>query len=212
VAGGTTTRRREVAVHLDPTEMERLLVFSAAELARRSLADGVRLSAPEAVAIVCDEMHRAARRGAGYEEVVRVGRSAVSPDDLLDGVEALVPELRVEVLLDEGSRLVVLPAPFGPPQDPGIELADEPVEVNVARPTRRLEVHNTSSRPVRVSSHLPFHEANPRLEFDRELARGYRLDLPAGDTLRWAPGERREVGLVAHAGEGRDLDDVARHP
>jgi urease subunit gamma/beta len=190
-------------VYLDPTERERLLLFSAAELARRTLSDGLRLSAPEAIAIVGDEMHRAARRGATYDEVVQAGRTAVARDEVLDDVPRLVPELRIEVLLDEGSRLVVLRSPFGEPARPSVELADPPVELNADRPTRRLGVRNTSSRPVRVSSHLPFHAANPRLEFDRDRARGYRLDLPAGDTLRWAPGEHREVTLVAHGGEGR---------
>jgi urease subunit gamma/beta len=196
-------------VHLDPTESERLLLFSAAELARRTLGDGERLSAPEAIAIVSDEMHRAARRGASYETVVAAGRAAVSPDDLLDGVPALVPELRIEVLLDEGSRLIVLPAPFGGAARGHVALADGPVVLNEGRLTRRLRVHNTSSRPVRVSSHYPFWKANPRLEFDRAQARGYRLDLPAGDSVRWAPDEVREVVLVAYAGAD---DDAASGP
>jgi urease subunit gamma/beta len=199
-------------VHLDPTETERLLLFSAAELARRSRQDGVRLSGPEAVAIACDEMHRAARRGASYDEVVAAGRGAVARDELLDGVAELVPELRLEVLLDEGSRLVVLHAPFGTGDRPALELADDPVELNAARPTRRLEVRNGSSRPVRVSSHLPFSEANPRLAFDRDRARGYRLDIPAGDTVRWEAGETREVTLVALAGEARHLADAVEPP
>jgi urease subunit gamma/beta len=194
-------------VHVDPTESERLLIFTAAELARRTLGDGVRLSAPEAVAIVGDEMHRAARRGATYDEVIAAARAAVSPGDLLDGVAELVPELRIEVLLDEGSRLIVLPAPFGVASRSGIALSDEPVVLNEGRPTRRLRVHNTSSRPVRVSSHYPFWKANPRLDFERERARGYRLDLPAGDSVRWAPDEVREVRLVAYAGSGHvDVD------
>jgi urease alpha subunit len=65
----------------------------------------------------------------------------------------------------------------------------------------RLRVTNTSRRPVRVSSHYPFWRANRRLEFDREAARGSRLDLPAGSSLRWGPEETRDVGLVAYSGE-----------
>ena len=52
---------------------------------------------------------------------------------------------------------------------------------------------------MRVSSHFPFHETNAKLTFDRDAARGFRLDLPAGDSLRWAPGETRDVELVAYA-------------
>ena len=69
---------------------------------------------------------------------------------------------------------------------------------------RTLTVTSGSERPIRVSSHYPFWRANRRLEFDRDAARGFRLDIPAGDSLRWAPGETREVTLVALGGPGRD--------
>jgi len=100
-------------VYLTPTEEERLRISAAADLARKVLARGMRLSAPEAVALVCDEMHLAARSGASYEEVVEAGRRAVRPDQLLEGVPDLVEEIRLEVLLEEGSRLVVLRRPWG---------------------------------------------------------------------------------------------------
>ncbi len=100
-------------MYLTPTEEERLRISAAADLARKVLARGLRLSAPEAVALACDEMHLAARAGASYEEVVEAGRRAVRPDQLLDGVPDLVEEIRLEVLLDEGSRLVVLRRPWG---------------------------------------------------------------------------------------------------
>jgi urease beta subunit len=60
-----------------------------------------------------------------------------------------------------------------------------------------LTVTSRSSRPIRVSSHYPFWRTNPRLAFDRVAARGFRLDLPAGTSLRWAPGETKDVTLVA---------------
>ena len=69
---------------------------------------------------------------------------------------------------------------------------------------RTLTVTSTSARPIRVSSHYPFWRANRRLVFDRDTARGFRLDIPAGDSLRWAPGETREVTLVALTGSERD--------
>ena len=79
-----------------------------------------------------------------------------------------------------------------------------PGEVELAPDRERitLVVRNTSERSVRVSSHYPFWRSNARLEFDREAARGFRLDVPAGASVRWAPGETRSVGLVAYAGEG----------
>ncbi len=78
-------------------------------------------------------------------------------------------------------------------EDPDVPLA-------AGRQRRRMIVTNNSEKPVRVSSHYPFWRVNPRLEFDREAAVGFRLDLPSGSSIRWAPGESREVTLVAYAG------------
>jgi urease beta subunit len=64
---------------------------------------------------------------------------------------------------------------------------------------RRLEVRSRSRRVIRVSSHFPFHCVNPRLEFDRPAADGFRLDLPAGSSERWAAGETKTVTLVRYA-------------
>lgn len=192
-------------MNLGPTEEERLRVFQAAELARRALARGLRLNAPEATALICDEMHWAARAGGTFEEVLEAGRRALSRDQVLEGVPELLSEIRLEVLLEEGSRLVVLRDPLGEPAGPGpgaVVPADGEIELAPGRPRIRLSVTNTSSRPIRVSSHYPFWRANPRLVFDREAARGYRLDIPAGTSVRWGPGETREVVLVAYAGEG----------
>jgi urease subunit gamma/beta len=188
-------------MQLGPTEEARLLVFLAAELARRQRERGLGLNAPEAIAIATDEMHMSARAGGSFDDVVAAGRSAVAPDDLLDGVAPLIAEIRVEVLLEEGTRLVVL-------RDLGaddVETGDAPGEVTVAAGTLtlnegmasfELEVVNGSDHPVRVSSHFPFDRVNPRLTFDRDAARGARLDIAAGDTVRWAPAERKVVRLV----------------
>lgn len=99
-------------MYLNPTEEDRLRIFTAAELARRVLDRGLRLSAPEATALICDEMHLAARGGASFEEVLDTGRRAVREDQLIDGVAELLDEIRLEVLMDEGSRLVVLRRPW----------------------------------------------------------------------------------------------------
>lgn len=197
-------------MQLNPTEQDRLLVFAAAQLARETLSRGLPLNAPEAIALVCDEMHLAARGGASYEQVVDAGRTVAERTPVLDGVATIASEIRVEVLLEEGSRLIVLREPFGPvPADgPGaVRFAPGDVPLVPDRERRRLTVRNASRRPVRVSSHYPFWQANPSLEFDREAARGFRLDLPAGDSLRWAPGEEREIELVAYGGAGAPEGD-----
>jgi urease subunit beta len=75
------------------------------------------------------------------------------------------------------------------------------IELNSGRETITLEVANSGDRPVQVGSHYHFYETNPGLVFERERARGYRLDIPAGTAVRFEPGQRREVRLVAYAGE-----------
>lgn len=201
-------------MQLNPTEEDRLRVFTAAQLARETLARGLALNAPEAVALVCDEMHLAARAGATWEGVGNAGREVASSTPVLEGVANLVPEIRVEVLLDEGTRLIVLRDPFGQhdAEGPGgVRFGEGDVPLVPGRERRRALVSNTGERPVRVSSHFPFWQTNPSLSFDREAARGFRLDLPAGDSLRWAPGETREVDLVAYAAgtEGDEGDGGA---
>jgi len=75
--------------------------------------------------------------------------------------------------------------------------------LNEGRDTLTLTVANTGDRPIQVGSHYHFHETNPALAFDREAARGYRLDIPAGTAVRFEPGQSREVRLVKYAGAGR---------
>jgi urease subunit beta len=90
------------------------------------------------------------------------------------------------------------------PLIPG-ELLSEPGELtlNAGRPVTTLKVANTGDRPVQVGSHFHFHEANSALRFDREAARGLRLDIPAGTAIRFEPGDSRTVQLVPFAGERR---------
>ena len=75
------------------------------------------------------------------------------------------------------------------------------IELNAGRPTIVLKVANSGDRPVQVGSHYHFHEANPALRFDREKARGYRLDIAAGTAVRFEPGQARDVTLVPLAGK-----------
>lgn len=74
------------------------------------------------------------------------------------------------------------------------------LELNPERETLALTVANTGDRPVQVGSHYHFHETNPALEFDREAARGFRLNIPAGTAIRFEPGQERRVELVSYAG------------
>ncbi|GAB4205582.1 MAG: urease subunit beta [Coleofasciculaceae cyanobacterium] len=78
--------------------------------------------------------------------------------------------------------------------------SDGEIELNAGRPTVRLQVANTGDRPIQVGSHFHFYEVNDALRFDREQAKGMRLDIPAGTAVRFEPGDEREVTLVPFAG------------
>jgi urease subunit gamma/beta len=119
--------------------------------------------------------------------------------------------VRLEVLLGDGARLIVLIDPLGrgAPADPtgpgAVNPSPEPgvdTDPTAGRERRSIAVTNASRRVVRVSSHFPFDRVNPRLQFDRSAAVGFRLDLEAGSSERWAPGETRTVTLVRFGGEG----------
>ena len=75
------------------------------------------------------------------------------------------------------------------------------LELNSGRETISLQVANTGDRPIQVGSHYHFYETNAALRFDRDKARGFRLDIPAGTAVRFEPGQEREVTLVAYSGE-----------
>jgi urease subunit gamma/beta len=205
-------------VHLTPRENERLQLFTAAELARRRRARGRRLNAPEAIALICDEVLEAAWDGLGMDEVIAAGRAVLGEDDVMEGVRAMVPTVQVEALFPSGTSLVAVDDPIGPgagestesaestasgatgaaPADPpgAVRTAPDPVRINVGRRRLRLTVRNTGESAVYVSSHYPLDETNAALSFDREAAAGMRLDIPAGTALVFEPGGEREVELV----------------
>ena len=88
------------------------------------------------------------------------------------------------------------------PMIPGQMLvAEGDIEMNVGRATCKVTVANTGDRPVQIGSHYHFAETNAALRFDRQAARGFRLNIPAGTAVRFEPGQEREVELVALAGD-----------
>ncbi|EST39571.1 hypothetical protein N566_01235 [Streptomycetaceae bacterium MP113-05] len=191
-------------MHLTPREQERLLLFSAAELARRRLARGAPLGAGEAVALVCDEIMEWAWDGVPLTEVVARAADVVPRDRLLPGVPEAVPSLQVEALFPHGTTLVHVTEPFGPASGTGpggVLTAGGDTELAPGRPRRDLTIVNTGPRPVWLSSHFPLEEANTALEFDRGSARGHRLDVPAGTSVEFGPGTSTSVTVVARGGD-----------
>lgn len=85
----------------------------------------------------------------------------------------------------------------------GIIFAGTPIEYNTTRPTVKLTVRNTGDRPIQVGSHFHFFEVNRYMEFDRGMAYGYHLNIPATTAIRFEPGEEKEVELVEFGGKRR---------
>ncbi len=101
-------------MHLTPKEQERLLIFTAAEMARRRRAKGLKLNYPEAVAYISDEIQEKAREGdaALVAELIQYGARLLTRDDVMDGVDALLTELQVEALFPDGTKLVTVHQPI----------------------------------------------------------------------------------------------------
>jgi urease subunit gamma/beta len=196
-------------VLLTQTELERLTIFSAAELARKHKARGLLLNYPEAVATIVDEVMEAARDGKSVAELIAFGSTLLTTDDVMPGVADLMPFVQVEPVLKSGTKLITIHDPIRPGKKkvegvvPGeIVTEDGEIEINAGRRTTTVSVVNTGDRPVQVGSHFHFFEANRELEFDRAAAFGMHLDVPAGTAKRFPPGEKVEVPLVEFGGSG----------
>jgi urease subunit gamma/beta len=194
-------------VRLSQTELDRVLIFNVAQMARRRRERGLKLNYPEAVALITDEMMELAREGADYETVRALGLSVLTPEDVMPGVPTLVRGLVCEPMFEDGPRIIVLANPIEGETlagSPGERvLLDEPITVNAGRDVVTISVTNGSDHVVNISSHYHFYEVNPRMEFDRAVAYGRHLDIQAGRSVIWNPGETKSVDLVPYAGDRR---------
>lgn len=196
-------------MHLTPKDEDRLLLFLAAELARKRRAAGLALTYAEARALIADEVAEAARAGASVAEAAAFGATVLTDDDVMPGVRELMGSVQVEAFFDDGQKLVTVHDAITPGQNgataeviPG-EILSAPGELilNAGRPTASVLVHNTGDRPIQVGSHFHFFEVNRALRFDRAAGFGMRLDIPSGTAVRFEPGEAQEVTLTQYGGE-----------
>jgi urease subunit gamma/beta len=181
-------------MELTPREKDKLLLFTAALLAERRKARGLKLNYPEAVAYISAAILEGARDGRSVAELMGAGAELLSEDDVMPGVAELIPKL---VTVHSPIRVTTAePAvPTGM-----IEPLSGELELNQGARTLRVSVTNTGDRPVQVGSHYHFYETNEALQFDREATRGFRLNIPAGTATRFEPGQQRSVELVEYAG------------
>jgi urease subunit gamma/beta len=216
-------------MHLSPRDIDKLLLHGAGFLAQKRLARGLRLNYPEAVALLSAVLLELIRDGQRtVAELMDVGRTLLGQRQVLPGVAALVDEVQVEGTFPDGTKLVTVhdpscwadgdlalalygsffPVPdltvFGadaaPPAAPGhITVTPGEIELYEGRARVTLEVTSRGDRPIQVGSHYPFAQTNRALDFDRTLAEGKHLDIPAGTAVRFEPGETRTVVLVENA-------------
>ena len=196
---------------LTPTELERLTIYTAAELARKRRGKGLKLNHPEATAIIADEILEGAREGRSVADLISFGSTILSSDDVMPGVADLMPVLQVEATFPDGTKLVTVHEPIRPGKKPAdksavmpgeIIAADGDIELNAGRRKVTLKATNTGDRPIQVGSHYHFFEVNKALDFDREKSFGMHLDIPAGTAVRFEPGEAKEVTLAEFGGTG----------
>jgi urease subunit gamma/beta len=211
-------------VHLTPRELDKLVLHGAGVVAQKRLARGLRLSYPEAVALIATVLLERIRDGAGVAELMDEGRRLLGRAQVMPGVAELVADVQVEGTFPDGTKLVTVHSPiaaehgdlelalygsFLPAPDPlafgeelsglppgAVEPAAKPIEINAGRRTASVAVVHRGDRPIQVGSHYPFAEVNGALEFDRAAAAGMRLDIPAGTAVRFEPGVERNVELV----------------
>lgn len=189
---------------LTPREKDKLLIAMAAVVARRRLERGVKLNYPEAIALITDFVVEGARDGKSVAELMEAGAHVLAADQVMDGIAEMIHDVQVEATFPDGTKLVTVHQPIRGGKAglvPG-EILAAPGDIifNAGREAVTVTVANTGDRPIQVGSHYHFFETNPALAFDREKARGRRLNIPAGTAVRFEPGQQRDVELVAIVG------------
>jgi len=217
-------------MHLTPREFDKLRLHNAGFLAQKRLARGLRLNHPEAVALIANVLLELIRDGEkSVAELMDLGKTILGRRQVMAGVPSMVYSVQVEGTFPDGAKLVsvgdpiakedgdlalalygsFLPVPdlkvFGKDKDklpkPGETItAKGNIVLNDDRETVTLEVKNVGDRPIQVGSHYHFVETNRQLAFDRAAAYGMRLDIPSGTAVRFEPGEKKTVQLVAIGG------------
>jgi urease subunit gamma/beta len=200
-------------MHLTPREQERLMLHMAGELAKSRKERGIKLNYPEAIAYISSELLELAREGKTVTELMQLGKKLLTNDDVMDGVAEMIGEIQLEATFPDGTKLVTVHEPIkaNGKVTPGEYLFDDDeLVINKDKDTVELSVTNTADRPCQVGSHYHFFEVNKQLEFNRHLAYGMRLDIPAGTAVRFEPGETKRVRLVEIGGmrKGFGLNDL----
>src|ERR1700704_2178402 len=158
-------------MELTPREKDKLLIFTAALLAERRKARGLKLNYPEAVAFITAAIMEGAREGRSVSELMGWGATLLKREEVMEGVPDMIPDIQVEATFPDGTKLVTVHEPIQ--RRPGslspghVEVASGTLTINEGRETVTVSVANTGDRPIQVGSHYHFFETNPALVFER---------------------------------------------
>jgi len=211
-------------MHLSPRDIDKLVLHGAGFLAQKRLARGLRLSYPEAVALIASQLLELIRDGHHVAELMDLGKQMLGRAQVLPGVASMIHEVQVEGTFEDGTKLVTVHEPISrahgdlelalrgsflpiptrslfpdaaPDDVPGeVRVVSGVITLNAGKDAIELDVTNRGDRPIQVGSHYPFDQTNRALDFDRARAKGKHLDIPAGAAVRFEPGDTRKVRLV----------------
>ncbi|WP_185858638.1 urease subunit gamma [Blattabacterium cuenoti] len=194
-------------MHLTSYEKEKILLYMAGELAKKRLKRGLRLNYPESVALITHYVMEGARDGKTVKELMIEAGNILNNEQVMDGVYELIHHVQIEATFPDGTKLVTIHNPIkkNKKEDSNIipgqyDLLEEDIVLLPGRSRIERIVSNTGSRPIQVGSHFHFYETNLSLLFEREGTKGYRLDIPSGRSIRFEPGETKEIILVEIGG------------
>jgi len=184
-------------------EQEKLMIYTAAKLAQERKDRGCKLNFPEATAIITSYILEGARDGKSVAQLMVDATKVLNHEDVMDGISSMMDMVQVEATFDDGTKLVTVHSPIQGKDTmiPGEYIVDDgEIELNEACTLETIEIENTGDRPIQIGSHYHFFEVNSNLDFNRELAYGKRLDVAAGTSVRFEPGSKKQVNLVAFTG------------
>ena len=186
-------------------EQEKLMIYTASKLALERKDRGLKLNYPEAVSIISAFILEGARDGKSVSDLMVSATQVLNEYDVMPGIASMMDMVQTEATFNDGTKLVTVHNPIVTSKEefiPGEYLVDEGyIELNANKETITIEVENIGDRPIQVGSHYHFFEVNAFIDFDREIAYGRRLNIPAGTSVRFEPGSKKEIDLIPYSGK-----------
>ena len=189
-------------MHLTPREIERLMLHTAGDLARKRKEKGLKLNYVETIAYITAELYESAREGKTVASLMEEGKHLLTRNDVMEGVPEMISNVQIEATFPDGTKLLTIHEKKGCfIMIPGeYKLKKEDLECNQGKESITVKVTNTDDRPIAVGSHYHFFEVNKFMSFDREATFGYHLDIPSGTSIRFEAKETKTVQLVPFGG------------